>query len=102
LRDGKSIHTVSALLFQLVQTSPHLLRYECHGLAKQRQFMQTPTQEIPLTEIDQGVSYFPEVYDPSKRHIIQEITLYSRGLDSAHKVAKTIVVFLTQRQFSFH
>jgi hypothetical protein len=32
----------------------------------------------------------------------QEITLYSKGLESAHRVAKTIVVFLTQRYFHPH
>ncbi|KAG8832210.1 Sister chromatid cohesion protein 2 [Serendipita sp. 399] len=79
LRDGKSIHTVSALLFQLVQTSPHLLRLECQTLAKQRKLALPPPNAI-FSDIDKT-----------------EMALYLKGLDSAHRVAKTIVVFLTQR-----
>lgn len=80
LRDGKSIHTVSALLFQLVQTSPHLLRFECHNLAKKRRYAPEQGKEFEFSEIDQT-----------------EISVYAKGLDSAHRVARTIVVFLTQR-----
>ena len=37
LRDGHSIHTVSALLLQLVQTSAHDVRIEARKLALSRQ-----------------------------------------------------------------
>lgn len=37
LRDGRSIHTVSALLLQLVQTSAHDVRIEARKLALSRQ-----------------------------------------------------------------
>lgn len=37
LRDGRSIRTVSALLFQLVQTSSHDVRVAARKIAKSRE-----------------------------------------------------------------
>ncbi|KAH7103288.1 hypothetical protein BKA62DRAFT_696412 [Auriculariales sp. MPI-PUGE-AT-0066] len=89
LRDGHSIHTVSALLLQLVQTSAHDVRIEAKKLRISRQqsmvmrhdsMTEVQTQDGLLTDQDR-----------------EEIQLYVNGLDSATKVAKTIVAFLTQR-----
>ena len=37
LRDGRTIHTVTALLLQLVQTSSHNVRTEARRIARARQ-----------------------------------------------------------------
>ena len=46
---------MSALLLQLVQTSPHFLRFECHSLAKQRRYAPTQGKEFECSEIDRTV-----------------------------------------------
>ncbi|KIJ54752.1 hypothetical protein M422DRAFT_775001 [Sphaerobolus stellatus SS14] len=87
LRDGRSIHTVSALLLQLVQTSAHDVRLKVRRLALTRQ------ESFVMRHDSQGES--PEPFLNERDH--EEIQLYNSGLDSASKAAKTIVLFLTQR-----
>lgn len=68
LRDGRSIHTVSALLLQLVQTSAHDVRIKVKRLAINRQesFVMRPdsnsqeasTNEAFLTERDHEVYFY--------------------------------------------
>jgi hypothetical protein len=73
LRDGRSIHTVSALLLQLVQTSAHGVRLQAKRLAKARQqaltmrrqesMADTPSEKPPgpfLDEKDNEVLFFPQ------------------------------------------
>jgi cohesin loading factor subunit SCC2 len=107
LRDGRSIRTVSALLLQLVQTSAHDVRLEASRITKERQQLvnlrrqesfsdQDSTSEPFLDELDDRVSFllfFVAVCVDRE----QDIRLYSTGLESATKAAKTIVLFLTQR-----
>jgi hypothetical protein len=80
LRDGKSIHTVSALLFQLVQTSPHQLRYECQSLAKQRKYAPPPEKDQLLTDSERAVSEF-------KRPVRQSSDCIILGNRSIHQRA---------------
>ncbi|KZW01563.1 hypothetical protein EXIGLDRAFT_738517 [Exidia glandulosa HHB12029] len=89
LRDGHSIHTVSALLLQLVQTSAHDVRIEARKLALSRQ------QSVVLKRNDSSFVEGNEAVLTDRDR--EEIALYLNGLDSATKAAKTIVVFLTQR-----
>ncbi|KAF8507524.1 hypothetical protein BU17DRAFT_57352 [Hysterangium stoloniferum] len=89
LRDGRSIHTVSALLLQLVQTSAHDVRIKAKRLAITRQ------QSFVMKHDSQGQPDSGEAFLTERDH--EEIQLYAAGLDSASKAAKTIVLFLTQR-----
>ncbi|EJD50599.1 hypothetical protein AURDEDRAFT_182486 [Auricularia subglabra TFB-10046 SS5] len=89
LRDGKSIHTVSALLLQLVQTSAHDVRIEAKKLALSRQ------QSVVLKRSESSFNEATEPFITDRDR--EEIALYTNGLDSATKAAKTIVYFLTQR-----
>ncbi|KAF8879492.1 hypothetical protein BD779DRAFT_1551796 [Infundibulicybe gibba] len=93
LRDGRSIRTVSALLLQLVQTSAHDVRIDARKIEKARQnkfalrrqesFSESQNQRAPEAFLDENDQ--------------EEIRLYTSGLDSATKAAKTIIIFLTQR-----
>ena len=88
LRDGRSIRTVSALLMQLVQTSAHDVRVEAESLRDARlQALalrrQESTNEVKAAFLDEKD--------------MEELRLYTTGLDSATKAAKTIIAFLTQR-----
>jgi hypothetical protein len=49
LRDGRSIRTVSALLFQLVQTSAHDVRVAARKIAKRRQSRQALRRQDSVT-----------------------------------------------------
>ncbi|TFK52693.1 hypothetical protein OE88DRAFT_1628274 [Heliocybe sulcata] len=89
LRDGRSIRTVSALLLQLVQTSSHDVRVEARKLGKARQQAVALRRQDSLNDLSDE-SFLSEADN-------EEIRLYMSGLDSATKVAKTIVLFLTQR-----
>ncbi|KAF4581480.1 Sister chromatid cohesion protein 2 [Pleurotus pulmonarius] len=92
LRDGRSIRTVSALLLQLVQTSAHDIRIEAKRIAKARQQSFAMKRQESFTESQQAAE------EPFlDEHDLEEIKLYSTGLDSAIKSAKTIVLFLTTR-----
>ncbi|KAF8585724.1 ARM repeat-containing protein [Ramaria rubella] len=88
LRDGRSIHTVSALLLQLVQTSAHDVRMKAKRLAINR-------QQSFVMRHDSQADGTAEPFLTERDH--EEIQLYAAGLDSASKAAKTIVLFLTQR-----
>jgi hypothetical protein len=49
LRDGRSIRTVSALLFQLVQTSAHDVRVAARKIAKRRHSRQALRRQDSVT-----------------------------------------------------
>ncbi|KAI0927411.1 hypothetical protein AcV5_007956 [Taiwanofungus camphoratus] len=89
LRDGRSIRTVSALLLQLVQTSAHDVHLEARTLRKARQQALALRRQESFNEKHQ-VPFLDE-------KDMEEIRLYTSGLDSATKAAKTIIIFLTQR-----
>ncbi|CCO30647.1 Protein rad9 AltName: Full=SCC2 homolog [Rhizoctonia solani AG-1 IB] len=89
LRDGATIHVVSALLFQLVQTSAHDVRIHAQKLARKRR---EAIADAKLSSFVEG-SKAPLLDE----HDREEIHLYLNGLESATKTAKTIVLFLTQR-----
>ncbi|KDR82399.1 hypothetical protein GALMADRAFT_220397 [Galerina marginata CBS 339.88] len=92
LRDGRSIRTVSALLLQLVQTSAHDVRIQAKKIDKSRQAKFALRRQESFSESQQAP---PE---PFLDEIDQEeIQLYTTGLESALKAAKTIIIFLTQR-----
>ena len=100
---------MSALLLQLVQTSAHDVRVQARiirkarrdALALRRQNSLDDTAEEPfLNETDMEVSIHLQF---SKLYVnagCQELRLYSSGLDSATKAARSIVIFLTQRSVS--
>jgi cohesin loading factor subunit SCC2 len=63
LRDGRSIRTVSALLFQLVQTSAHDVRVAARKISKARESRQAlrrqdseRSAEFAMDELDAEVS----------------------------------------------
>ncbi|CAE6432892.1 unnamed protein product [Rhizoctonia solani] len=89
LRDGATIHVVSALLFQLVQTSAHDVRIYAQKLARKRREAIADSKTTSLVEGGKA-----PLLDEHDR---EEIHLYLNGLESATKTAKTIVLFLTQR-----
>ncbi|CAE6465375.1 unnamed protein product [Rhizoctonia solani] len=89
LRDGATIHVVSALLFQLVQTSAHDVRIHAQKLARKRR---EAIADAKLSSLVEGGK--APLLDEHDR---EEIHLYLNGLESATKTAKTIVLFLTQR-----
>ncbi|KAG1749340.1 hypothetical protein EDB19DRAFT_1682083 [Suillus lakei] len=90
LRDGRSIRTVSALLFQLVQTSAHDVRVAARKIAKRRQSRQTLRRQDSVANEKSTEPLLDELD-------AEEIQLYITGLESAMNAAKTIVVYLTQR-----
>ncbi|KAG2144172.1 uncharacterized protein EDB93DRAFT_1154179 [Suillus bovinus] len=90
LRDGRSIRTVSALLFQLVQTSAHDVRVAARKIAKRRQSRQALRRQDSVTN-ERSTEPLMDELDA------EEIQLYITGLESAMNAAKTIVVYLTQR-----
>ncbi|EDR13190.1 uncharacterized protein LACBIDRAFT_292430 [Laccaria bicolor S238N-H82] len=92
LRDGRSIRTVSALLLQLVQTSAHDVRIESRRIEKARQNKFALRRQESFTESQQAP---PEPFLDENDH--EEIRLYTSGMESANKAAKTIILFLTQR-----
>ncbi|CAE6533842.1 unnamed protein product [Rhizoctonia solani] len=89
LRDGATIHVVSALLFQLVQTSAHDVRIHAQKLARKRR--EAIADSKTTSFVEGGKTPLLDEYDR------EEIHLYLNGLESATKTAKTIVLFLTQR-----
>ncbi|KAG9101090.1 Sister chromatid cohesion protein 2 [Ceratobasidium sp. 370] len=89
LRDGATIHVVSALLFQLVQTSAHDVRIHAQRLARKRR--EAIADANASITVENGK---PPLLDEHDR---EEMHLYLNGLESATKTAKTIVLFLTQR-----
>ncbi|KAH8114301.1 hypothetical protein DFH11DRAFT_1508962 [Phellopilus nigrolimitatus] len=89
LRDGRSIRTVSALLLQLVQTSAHNVRVEARRVAKARQQHFALKRQDSITGDTRGP--FLDEKD------LEEVRLYSAGLEAPTKAAKAIVLFLTQR-----
>ncbi|CAE6459153.1 unnamed protein product [Rhizoctonia solani] len=89
LRDGATIHVVSALLFQLVQTSAHDVRIHAQKLARKRREAIADSKATSFAE--GGKTPLLDEHDR------EEIHLYLNGLESATKTAKTIVLFLTQR-----
>ncbi|CAE6438521.1 unnamed protein product [Rhizoctonia solani] len=89
LRDGATIHVVSALLFQLVQTSAHDVRIYAQKLARKRR---EAIADSKTTSFVEG-GKIPLLDE----HDREELHLYLNGLESATKTAKTIVLFLTQR-----
>ncbi|KAG8703668.1 Sister chromatid cohesion protein 2, partial [Ceratobasidium sp. 394] len=89
LRDGATIHVVSALLFQLVQTSAHDVRIHAQKLARKRREAIADAKTSSLVE--NGKAPLLDEHDR------EEVHLYLNGLESATKTAKTIVLFLTQR-----
>ncbi|KAI0317644.1 hypothetical protein OF83DRAFT_1120276 [Amylostereum chailletii] len=91
LRDGRSIRTVSALLLQLVQTSAHGVRVDARRLGKARQQTLALRRQESLNDKEKLKEPFLDQTD------VEEINLYTSGLESATKSAKTIVIFLTQR-----
>ncbi|KAH9961425.1 hypothetical protein BGW80DRAFT_1438760 [Lactifluus volemus] len=93
LRDGRSIRTVSALLLQLVQTSAHGVRLQAKRLAKARQQALALRRQESIAETPSEKPPGPFLDEKDK----EEIQLYTSGLESATKAAKTIVLFLTQR-----
>lgn len=90
LRDGRSIRTVSALLFQLVQTSAHDVRVAARKIAKRRQSRQALRRQDSVTNEKSAEPLMDELD-------AEELQLYITGLESAMNAAKTIVVYLTQR-----
>ncbi|CAE6449430.1 unnamed protein product [Rhizoctonia solani] len=89
LRDGATIHVVSALLFQLVQTSAHDVRIYAQKLARKRR--EAIADSKATSFVEGGKTPLLDEHDR------EEIHLYLNGLESATKTAKTIVLFLTQR-----
>ncbi|KAJ1303221.1 hypothetical protein OPQ81_011419 [Rhizoctonia solani] len=89
LRDGATIHVVSALLFQLVQTSAHDVRIHAQKLARKRR--EAIADSKTTSTVEGGKMPLLDEHDR------EEIHLYLNGLESATKTAKTIVLFLTQR-----
>ncbi|QRW20097.1 proline-rich protein Rad9 protein [Rhizoctonia solani] len=89
LRDGATIHVVSALLFQLVQTSAHDVRIHAQKLARKRR--EAIADAKTTTFVEGGKVPLLDEHDR------EEIHLYLNGLESATKTARTIVLFLTQR-----
>ncbi|KAG0704778.1 hypothetical protein DFH29DRAFT_981273 [Suillus ampliporus] len=90
LRDGRSIRTVSALLFQLVQTSAHDVRVAARKIAKRRQSRQALRRQDSMANEKSAEPVMDELD-------AEEMQLYITGLESAMNAAKTIVVYLTQR-----
>ncbi|KIP08264.1 hypothetical protein PHLGIDRAFT_127100 [Phlebiopsis gigantea 11061_1 CR5-6] len=88
LRDGRSIRTVSALLLQLVQTSAHDVRVEAEILRDAR------VQALALRRQESTSDAKPSFLDEKD---MEELRLYTSGLDSATRAARTIIAFLTQR-----
>ncbi|GJE95924.1 sister chromatid cohesion protein-like protein [Phanerochaete sordida] len=88
LRDGRSIRTVSALLLQLVQTSAHDVHVEAEALRDSR------LQALALHRQDSATDSQATFLDEKD---MEELRLYTSGLDSATRAAKTIIAFLTQR-----
>ncbi|KAG8738993.1 Sister chromatid cohesion protein 2 [Ceratobasidium sp. 414] len=94
LRDGATIHVVSALLFQLVQTSAHDVRIHAQRLARKRREAIADAKASSVVENGK-----PPLLDEHDREASTKLEahLYLNGLESATKAAKTIVLFLTQR-----
>jgi len=63
LRNGQSIHTVSALLLQLIQTSPHRLREEVFRTTNRQAqradnaILEDDPRRAPLEPIEDEVRY---------------------------------------------
>ncbi|KAG9034044.1 Sister chromatid cohesion protein 2 [Tulasnella sp. JGI-2019a] len=90
LRDGRSIHTISALLLQLIQTSAHDVRIagaKFSSLRLQMLSQNSQTNAYDARARDRLLS------DEDK----EEIVMYTSALDSANNSAKSIIAFLTTR-----
>ncbi|KAG8907886.1 Sister chromatid cohesion protein 2 [Tulasnella sp. 403] len=87
LRDGHSIHTISALLLQLVQTSAHDVRMEGQRLAKAR-LMASQGNGFATSERTDAL-----LSDKDR----EELAMYTTALDSPNAAAKSIIGFLTTR-----
>ncbi|KAJ3753999.1 hypothetical protein EV360DRAFT_52476 [Lentinula raphanica] len=98
LRDGRSIRTISALLLQLVQSSAHDIQLGARKLERERQAKTTlRRQESLLVESQQSQdpnAVSGEFLDDEDRAAIK---LHNNALSSPHKVASTIIQFLTSR-----
>ncbi|KAG8956027.1 Sister chromatid cohesion protein 2 [Tulasnella sp. 424] len=88
LRDGHSIHTISALLLQLVQTSAHDVRVKGRSFAKAR--LQQASQ---FGQSNAGDAAEPLLSEKDR----EEIAMYGSALDSPNVAARSIIVFLTTR-----
>ncbi|KAF8621415.1 hypothetical protein AX15_007826 [Amanita polypyramis BW_CC] len=97
LRDGRSIRTVSALLLQLVQTSAHDVYFEARRIEKARQQAVALRRQESFSESQSQGRKVQQEENFLDEHDQEEIRLYTSGLESATKAAKTIVLFLTQR-----
>ena len=91
-----------------MQTSAHDVRVEAESLrdsrvqalALRRQESAADVNGALLDEKDMEVSV-TELYGFARVHTsVQELRLYTTGLDSATKAARTIITFLTQRSLS--
>lgn len=91
LRDGHSIHTVSALLLQLVQTSAHDVRVRAQRLTSERE------QSFVLNHQQDSQEERQTGPVPPTDRDFEEIQLYVGGLEPATKAARTIINFLTKR-----
>lgn len=91
LRDGHSIHTVSALLLQLVQTSTRDVRVRAQRLTSERE------QSFVLSHQQDSQEERPQASVPATERDFGEIQLYVGGMDPATKAARTIINFLTKR-----
>ncbi|KAJ3769502.1 protein rad9 [Lentinula raphanica] len=98
LRDGRSIRTISALLLQLVQSSAHDIQLGARKLERERQAKTAlRRQESLLVESQQSQdpnAVSGEFLDDEDRAAIK---LHNNALSSPHKVASTIIQFLTSR-----
>ncbi|KZV76249.1 hypothetical protein PENSPDRAFT_646530 [Peniophora sp. CONT] len=92
LRNGTSIRTVSALLLQLIQSSAHDVRAKAKQFEKERQRESALRRAKSMNEeeVREGGAFL------GKRER-EEVKMYAGGLESATKIAKNIVLFLTTR-----
>ncbi|KZP01340.1 hypothetical protein CALVIDRAFT_492971 [Calocera viscosa TUFC12733] len=86
LRNGKSIHIVSALLLQLVQTTGRDLRL---GIKSLKARNVTAAANVHQPKHEDG-----EILD---KDTIAELLVYKSGLDDAQACARTILQFLVNR-----
>ncbi|VDC04583.1 unnamed protein product [Peniophora sp. CBMAI 1063] len=92
LRNGTSIRTVSALLLQLIQSSAHDVRVKARVYEKERmrESALRRAKSMNEDEMHEGGAFL------GKRER-EEVKMYAGGLESATRIAKNIVAFLTQR-----
>lgn len=93
---------------QLAQTSAHDVRLEIEKLRREREqdmvlgrpeVVKTESENAFLNEQDMKVNYLLSRFVLHEaEHTLQELRLYTSGLDSATKAARTIIAFLTHRR----